>query len=725
MSQLTNRSNVAAHIEQRILNTFPPTSRARLERYSNYAQFVHPYGVFIQEAAIANERAWAGFFHQIMDYSDMDTLYTVPIYDVTWDTLVGITEQTSTVSLTETPATLDAFWYGQLPTRMDWQKQSYKWEYPTTTASNLKFGSLYQCYSLGTHAEQHSVLDSSSGTADWAFVAPGGTFSSNASSGWGDGYFLGIHSTDIVAATTTAYWTSAALATATQLLFHCEIKSSNYPLSTFDMEIGWLGVQTASKTGITMDSSWNRESIVFEKTATHTAGTAFVRLEFPTNNAAFQVDLSDYYLMDLSVIDNTNTSYPVRSLYETDPSWAYVVVSGGSGLINVATSVRREQRPATVMIEGINAHGQIDREEIDIMHNGTHRSSKTWIDVTGTRVENMYPWSASVQVKLHNYQSTSAVPDFLDLYVDVQHTSHLFYSLTTANGTSMLGYQAYDVSEISDMVDGYDGVSNYYYIELLDHSTNSFSITDMTFDHWNRWIYALDPGENRIHVYDPSPYWPGTAALSNFVQRTPAPDMVIRDLEFKYKYATSGSVIPLMAYWRSRLRRLKRNRWTLVKPGGTSVGLTLAGAEVAATSDYWITNLDDIDPLNQEFRFHPQDVYYTATGYGDYAVILECEFLDEDNDQISYQRDVTVFSVPSKTPLTSIIYTASTSSSLGAAAGIDIDPYGNVRLGYQDTANSNLWIEEVYRPRYDYYMRDNDRKIAYLREPYATARWST
>jgi hypothetical protein len=715
MPQITERKNKRLFIEQSILNKFPSDMKARWFKYSVAAQAIHPFGAAIHELSVAQERVWHNYFPATYDVTDIDLIYHVPslFTDVEIDAYL---DDVTSVNLVKTEPDLDSFWYDPLPTRLSFLGTSQKQIYPTREASKLRFGAEYDWYTAGTHLE--SDLFNSSTNTPWSVVSGVASIPYSTGSGWGGGAYLGFQYTDAPTATTVTEATSTATCTGEQIAFFSQyLDAGQSPVTSMIVTVGYQGVGSAQGTFVP-DQQWQQQAVVYTPPTSTSTGIPFVNISAVKGiGDTAELQLSDFHLFKYgSIHSDTNSAYPLRDWADQDLSWAYVIVTGGTNLMDVDTSMTRPSLPASVTIEGVDGNGRYSTERVVIPHNGTHRSLKLWKQITGTRVDSMYPWTANVSVQLQNYQSFGGQQDPVDGYISPYHDGPLFYSLLSTNGSSFLGHDSFIVDDFAQMVDGYDFILPRYYMELTDINSQSFTLQDIKIDVANRHLYALDAENSLVLMYDPFGHWPDQSAFKTMKDNvSPYPDMVIRELDEDEQILVKDSSLMLEANWRNRYKELLQNRWTIHKPDGTIVGLDENGNEVSPTSNYWIVNEESTDKITGEFRFKPQQIQYTATGYGDYVAVLETQYVDSERTDLIQEKDSTIFSVVNRSPMKSLTIPSTDGRT---PIGMDLDPNGNIRIAYTNPDNSSLLDEEVFGIHYDYFFEEVESKRIYLREKY-------
>ncbi len=718
MPSISKRKQVRTFIEQRITNNFPPESRARLFPYSVLSQLAHSVGLAIHEMGIENERVWHNHWPQTVDPKSVDLIYTMG-KPFEFTSIEGYYSATDKVALTVTDPDLDSFWHDTLPTRLSLRETRSLQLQPVHQTKSLLHNDKNNRYRVGVHV-QTSLVDQSS-ASPWTVEAGNGTIQYKSTGLWGGGPGLegALPAPDTslkVGCTSTASLAGKTIG------FSVQARARDSEVTSATLTVGYQSDTSASK-AFTIDQQWRRLFLAVSPATNASAAKPYAQLEaYKSAGQASTIEYSDWSLVNLdSVAGQTGIPYGLRGWISHKPVHAHVVVEGGVNLAGIDSVSGLPSAPAAVTIEGINSLGRFTSEQMVLPYNGTHVSSKTWREITGTRVDHIHPQTAKVSVQLQNYQSHSGLQDHGNLIASPYVEAPLFHGLLRESGRSYLRYQGHLSDDLLQLVDGFDYLLDYFLIELGDSNGGAVDLQDIKLDPYRQHVYALEPATKKIHIYDSLPYWPTQSAISYLKERSPFPDMLIGDLPVDEVTAKSGKAVTLTAEWERRNKVLLQNRWTLHKPDGTTVGLTSAGAEVSAASDYWIRNEETPDQKTAQLRFIPQSFEYTPALYGDYVVVLEAMYLDEDTGQQIREKDVAIFSLPVKKPLAS--YTLPTVNG-NTPVGIDFTPEGHLRVAYMEGGllGSASLYEEVYCLHYDYYFIDPDRGTIYLREKYEKVR---
>lgn len=731
MSSISSRTQARSHLLQRMANNWPPSSRARLCPTSTLQQMLHGLDLTLFETAVEIERAWHNFFIQSVDPRILDT-----IWHTKWPFAWGILEvydgdpaTNSPVTPMETQTTLYDFWYTRLPTRLTFlrhssvmlgsERASTAWQNPGRSAP----------YMVGSHY-QTSYIDATA-TSVWGMIsAPGlSTLTASDTIGWGGGPAL-VMAADSSLATYSASSLSPSSVTGRSLLWAGQWRHAGTQATSLTLTVGYDGVGSATKTiPLPTSTQWHRYFVAYQPPASTSTGYPYVRVDYEqaTNIANSYLYLSDQSLMDLEDAALSTSHYTMRGWLRQDIRAPFVTVSGATNMLSADDVEGRPTIPATLVLEGIDGAGRYVEERMVLPYNGTHQALHSYLDITGIRVDAMYPDSAQLSVQWQNYLSVEGVPNTLGLLTTPLLEAPLFYGLErrieATSTSSYLKFQAH-VSDNPLLVSaGYDALLDYYKIELQSESTQPVDLTDIQFDVNRQVIYALCTSDTSIKIYDALSYWPGSSSLRHLRNRTVNPALQISPLDVSEYYLPVESSITWEIQWLRRERVLLSNRWILHKPS-TSVGLVLGGGEAVLDTHGWNTNYEVASTRDGEFRFTPQAITYTATEYGDYALQLEARFFDENGGGYITERDVVVFSVPRRTPLKSLSLPVQTSTS--QALGIELDGEGMLRVAFSDGAPlPGLSLrEEIYKPRYDYFFQDTARGRVYFQEPYHTVRFT-
>lgn len=717
MTKINNRRNSRSYLEQSILNNFPEESKARWFRYSVAAQLVHPFAGAIEELSLNQEKFWHNIYHSTVDPNILDVIYEIPyLFDGEINSIQA-TAEGSSFPVNQTESDLDNFYYSPKPTRISLVGTDTKEVYPTRPANSLRTHEERDCYLLEDHIFDQALVSIAT-DIDWTIETTDQiTFQANG--GVGNQSYLQLKATNIANPFLSVVTASTNVATGKTLAYQGWFRdpAPGSTATSFFISVGYQGVGTAFKE-VSISPYWSNESVIYEPPDSTTTGVPFARILYPhAPGSTGQLDVSDSKVFDYGFYNNlSSTSVVNRDWSKHDPNWAYVIVSGADNLLDTETDENRPDLPASILIEGINAHGHMDTERVFTPYNGTHRSIKQWKQITSTRVDGMSPWSANVSVQLQNYASTAGILDQVNSYITPYFEAPLFYSFKTDNGSSFLGHDSFVVDDLPALINGYDAIIPRYYMELVDDNNQSYTVSDITYDVNKRYIYALDASTKTVHAYEPEGHWPSSTALQNMrLNSTPFPDMKIRELEENEYICEQNNSVELEANWRNRYKRLVKNRWTVIKPDGTVVGLLETGTEVASTTDYWITNFETEDPETKEFKFKPQRIPYTCDQVGDYVITLETEYLPENQSERITEKDSVIVSVVQRSPIASFILPT---SEIRSPIGIDMNPKGELTIAYSQIGNTFIIDEEKYRLKYDYFFTDETTNRIYFREKY-------
>lgn len=684
--------NRRLYLTQDLQNLYPLESRARQNKYSVTAQVFNVFALDLLRHQIEIERSLDNYVPALIDTEEVDVIYRAPnILGTNGTTYPKFYDGTSTSysEVIKVDPDLDSFWYSVLPTRLEAISTSKR------TIHEEKTGTIY----LSTENYSYSSLNNlvSTSTENLSLTNGGSSWSAPIL------YFYATSGTEVIVSLEGSATSSDPV-----LLFEWYDNVLNTSIERKEIKYGIRGVSTTISTQTSINHLINQKHFFFYDAIGET-GLPFVDIHYfgstesSTDNLIRNWSIKDFYQMQ-----NLDTSSKFnRSFTQEKPNNAFVKVRNGSSL---SIPNLYQNNVAGVIIKGIDELGKRNAELVLTPFNGVHQSLKRWYGIQ--EFEPYYlPSGCSVDIELQNFQKDMPVADTVQSYSNPQVKNVLFRNISTSSATSFLENYTPFANDLNlSNTEEHLLMSK---IELRDQTGAAFQAIDAAYDFLNQLVYVLD-NNSKVHLFDLFNHWPSQSSLVGLQLRTPNPKHFIELENFEDELPAFGETKTVSHYWADRSVVLQRHRWILHKPDGTVVGIDENNTEVAITTDFWITNTEAFDIRQNEYRFRQRSVPITFNQYGDFILVLESEFISEEDSSISKERDVVLFSVFKKEALK----TFEIQSALGTPIGIDFAKNKDLVIAYSDSNNPYSVFEEYRRLRYDYYyVSENNRELIF-RENY-------
>lgn len=685
------RDNRRVSITQDLQNLYPYESRARSYKYSVAAQIFNPLALELLNNQLDMERVLNNYVPPIFDTEDIDVVYRIPNVFGTSTSTPKFYEGTSTTytEVTKTTSDLDSFWYSRLPTRLEPVSTNTRTLY-TEKLNGLYAGHTSTAFSLRSNYIGTNTSEITASDVQTSFT----------------NQILNIYCTSGTVA--TVRFQSTQTASDPALMFEWYDTITNTAIARKEVFYGLVGAGTATATNTSPNHLTNYRNYYFYDGFAQT-GVPFCEVKYyMTATSTNDLDLRDWFIKDFVALQDLTTSPYLNRTFKTEhPNYAFVTVRNGSSL---SMSDINQPQVSGVLVHGVNHLGQQDRELISTPYNGVHQSLKRWLQLDKVLPYHM-PNETYYDVELQHFQKTYPTLDTVQSFVSPDEKSFLFKNVSTDSGTAFLEFQrlfsggvAFQSTEGSVLVKK---------IQLADTNGSAIQAVDAAYDMGNQLMYVLDTA-SKVHLFDTLDHWPSQTAITASLIRTHDPIHKIEFLGLDDDSPTINETKHVTHYWADRSYFLLKHRWILQKPNGTVVGIDEDFNEVAHTTDFWITNEESYELNQGVWRFNGVKVPILFDQYGDYILVLESEFREDDSFVTFRENDVVIFSVFKKEALK----TYTPDLSLGTPIGIDFYPNRDLVLAYANSDNPYSIFEQQLRLRYDYYYVSDDNRELVFRENY-------
>lgn len=685
------RDNRRVFLTQDLQNLYPYESRARTFKYSVAAQVFNPLALELLSHQLDQERVLNNYVPPIFDTEDIDVIYRIPNVFGTSTAIPKFYEGTSTTytEVLKTDPDIDSFWYSRLPTRLEPVSTN------TRTLYTEKLVGLYAAHTSTAYSLRTNYL--STGTNQVS--------ASNVDTNWSSPV-LNIYCTSGTVA--TVRFQSTQTASDPALMFEWYDTINNTAIARKEVFYGIVGVGTATATNTTPNHLTNYRNYYFYDGLAQT-GLPFCEVKYyMTATSTNDVDLRNWFIKDFAALQDLTTSpFLNRTFQQEHPNYAFVSVRNGSSL---AIPNLLQPQISGVIIQGVNHLGKQDSELVSTPYNGIHQSLKRWLQLDKVLPYHM-PEETYFDVELQQFQKAYPLLDTVQSFVSPDEKSFLFKNVSTDSSTAFLEFRRFFSGGV--VYQSTEGSVLVKKIELADTNGSAFQAVDAAYDMGNQLVYVLDTNSN-IHLFDTLDHWPGQTAMAAMLIRSHDPYHKIEFLGLDDDSPSINEVKYVTHYWADRNYFLLRHRWILQKPDGTVVGIDEDFNEVAHTTDFWINNEESYAIDQGVWRFNGAKLPITFNQYGDYILVLESQFREDDTIQTFNQNDVVIFSVFKKQALKT--YTVDTT--LGTPIGIDFYPNKDLVLAYSNSDNPYSIFEQQLRLRYDYYYVSEDNRELVFRENY-------
>lgn len=372
-----------------------------------------------------------------------------------------------------------------------------------------------------------------------------------------------------------------------------------------------------------------------------------------------------------------------------------VTMSGGTQFISIDEG---QFSKCLIQIDGENRAGIYLTEEMPFIQNETKSTLNEFVSVSGIRVYGVEdPETTFIWVKSGNFNNDHRPVAYPFDHIDTGDQSPNFWGLgiTETLGFSVMKRERYNAELMDLRMIGYDDISSYVDIELLNTAGSNIHALDLAVEPYSDRVWIVT--STHLYCYDSRlPY-------QDFSQLTEKQYNSMCRIEPSSYWVARGEDVELDYVWRRPVLGITKHRVWVQDPAGTKYTI-LNGAFTTyiTTDDSWVYG----EPYDRLLR--SSDIF-TLSQRGDYIFTLEICYTDG-----TTEIDQRIITVPSRTPLGEYDLT-----SIGAyrpIVGIDID--SEYKLWVLNDQNGK---HEII-PHYDIMLIDYKNKIVYFREPYDSVR---
>jgi len=370
-------------------------------------------------------------------------------------------------------------------------------------------------------------------------------------------------------------------------------------------------------------------------------------------------------------------------------------------LYNIGVSVKLYKgvaQRAAVEITGYDAYDNEVTERIVFPFDCTILTRTRWADITSVMTEYVDD-TAYLQIEWLSIGELSPM-DQTGVHIQRDGEKIRFYSLGNETFGSTLKHEVFTAVDLLTVEEGNTEKQSVYEIELLNTSGSNIFGTGMALWPKRRWVIVTDG--SYLHFYLPHP---------RLEDRSPVIDRtseVVLQIHTDNEFYLKGDIVSLDYNLRRPMFRVLKTRWSVLKPDGTRVGLSEAGAEIVYDSNGWVENRPGWRFMKTGLQKEP--IEYTFADNGKYVFYLESLIADDISSTKRYaeQVDALVISVAYTTAVASVPLPVT----VGTPDLICFDAYG--RPWVMGSAG------EIHRLNfhYDKYVADFQNKAIYTREPY-------
>lgn len=310
----------------------------------------------------------------------------------------------------------------------------------------------------------------------------------------------------------------------------------------------------------------------------------------------------------------------------THPTRLAVIVTGCVNFVDLS----RRAQGSILVLYGTTERDLEETEVMLIPYNGTFITNKIWKSLDRVEYYGLQPSTGTVKInnfcfnierEVDKYQ-LSVAPDQEKL---VYHKlgSHTFDEgdFSTHQLTTLIA------NNLGELYSGVDTLEAVHEIELL-YNDNNINLIDIAVQPFTGRIFGLST--QYLYIFDQYAPLPDYREMH---ERTTGAAVSLHSDFYSY---LRGDTARVEAVWSRQLKRILKNRWSVLKPDGNTIYLDIEGNEVSNTAA-WIFNT-----LYSELAFGPfesdgglidkQVMSYTLSQRGTYLFKIETVFADNSQE---------------------------------------------------------------------------------------------